>query len=318
ERRSLPFFEQLLIELLANLLDELLDARRMNASILHEALERDAGDLAADRIEAGENDRFRRVVDDEIDAGRQLERADVTAFASDDAALHVLAREIDDGDGVLRDVIRSHALNGHAEDLLGFEVAELVGFGLDALDDLRCFLLRLFDSEAGDLFELVALAFDQFLELVLTRFDLLLAFVERAVALLNFAHARIELCRLLVEIFLFLLEPLLRLLHFVAAFLRLAIEVAAHLQQFFFRLEVSFLDAGFRLLAGVLDDAIRGPAGLFDLRLAAFAIDSGPGQGGCNRAGNHAGHDTNQNRSNHSLLPVGRPAQRRKKSENPA
>src|SRR4051812_49788401 len=65
----------------------------MNAAVLHEALERDAGDLAADRIEAGEDDRFRRVVDDQVDARRQFERADVAAFASDDAALEVVARQ---------------------------------------------------------------------------------------------------------------------------------------------------------------------------------------------------------------------------------
>ena len=119
ERRGLPFLEQLLIELLADLLDQLLDARRMDAAVLHQALERDARDLAADRIEAGEDDRFRRVVDDEVDAGGQLERADVASLAADDAALHVFAREIDDGDRVLGDVVGGHALDGHAEDLLG-------------------------------------------------------------------------------------------------------------------------------------------------------------------------------------------------------
>ena len=136
EGSGFAFLEELLIELLPDLLDQLLDAGRMDAAVLHEALERDAGDLAADRIEAGEDDRFRRVVDDEVDAGGQLQRADVASFAADDAALHVFAREIDDGDRVLGDVVRGHALDGHAEDLARLQVAELVGFGLDALDDV--------------------------------------------------------------------------------------------------------------------------------------------------------------------------------------
>src|SRR5213078_1004569 len=93
EGGGLPFFEELLIELLAHLLDQLFDARRMNAAVLHEALERNAGDLAADRIEAGEDDRFRRVVDDEVDAGGELERADVASLAANDAALHVFTRQ---------------------------------------------------------------------------------------------------------------------------------------------------------------------------------------------------------------------------------
>ena len=36
---GLTFFEELLVKFLTNLLDQLFDARRMNASILHEALE---------------------------------------------------------------------------------------------------------------------------------------------------------------------------------------------------------------------------------------------------------------------------------------
>ena len=89
KRRRLPFLEQLLIELLPDFLDQLLDARRVNAPVLHQALERDACDLAADRIEAGEDHRFRRVIDDEVDAGGKLQRADVASFAADDPSLHV-------------------------------------------------------------------------------------------------------------------------------------------------------------------------------------------------------------------------------------
>src|SRR5205085_9383850 len=171
--------EQLFVELLPHLLHQLLDAGGVDASVLHEALERDAGDLAADGIEAGEDDRFGRVVDDEVDAGGQLQRADVAPFAADDAALHVLARQVDHRYGVLRDVVRGHALDGHAEDLAGALLSELVGFGLDALDDARGvelrfvldaadqLALRFLGAEACDLLDLVALLFDELLELVL-------------------------------------------------------------------------------------------------------------------------------------------------------
>ena len=115
----------------------------MDATVLHQPLQRDAGDLAADGIEAGEDHRLRRVVDDEVDAGSKLQRADVAAFTADDAALHVLAREIDHRDGVLRDVVGGHALNGHAEDFPGSHAAELICLGLDALDDVGRLELRL-------------------------------------------------------------------------------------------------------------------------------------------------------------------------------
>ena len=43
-----------------------------------------------------------RVVDDHVDAGRLLEAADVAPFAADDAALHVVRRQLDDRDGSSR------------------------------------------------------------------------------------------------------------------------------------------------------------------------------------------------------------------------
>ena len=74
-------------------------------------LERHPGDLAADAVEAGEDDRVRRVVDDEVDAGEVLQRADVAALAADDAALHVVGRELDDRDGRLGGVAGGEALH---------------------------------------------------------------------------------------------------------------------------------------------------------------------------------------------------------------
>ena len=47
-------------------------------------------DLAPHAVEARQDDRVRRVVDDEVDAGEVLQRADVAALAADDAALHVV------------------------------------------------------------------------------------------------------------------------------------------------------------------------------------------------------------------------------------
>src|SRR4029077_10585661 len=73
ERRGLTFLEQLLIELLPHLVYELLDAGGMDAAVLHEAFEGDAGDLAADRVEAGGGERLGGVVEHEGGAGRGVE-----------------------------------------------------------------------------------------------------------------------------------------------------------------------------------------------------------------------------------------------------
>ena len=55
-------------------------------------------DLPAHRVEAGEQDRLGGVVDDQVDAGDRLEGADVAALAADDAALHLVARQVQHAD----------------------------------------------------------------------------------------------------------------------------------------------------------------------------------------------------------------------------
>ena len=85
--------DDLRIDFLARLVDDLLDAARMDSSVGHELLQREPRDFAPHRVEAGDDDRVRRVVDDDVDTGRQLERADVSPFAPDDAALHFVIRQ---------------------------------------------------------------------------------------------------------------------------------------------------------------------------------------------------------------------------------
>src|ERR1041384_2313866 len=68
--------------------DDLLDATRMEAPVGDQALECEASHFAPHRIEARHDHGIRRVVDDHVHAGRGLERPDVAAFATDDAALH--------------------------------------------------------------------------------------------------------------------------------------------------------------------------------------------------------------------------------------
>ena len=73
------------LDLATRLRHHLLDARRVDAPIQDELGQRVARDLAADGIEAGEDDSLWRVVDDEVYAGRAFQRADVAPLAPDDA-----------------------------------------------------------------------------------------------------------------------------------------------------------------------------------------------------------------------------------------
>ena len=105
ERRLLSSFLNALVHELLGLLEHLLDARRVDAPVRDEVLHRDAADLATNRIEARDSHAFGRVVDDEVRARDLLERADVATFATDDAALEVVRRDLDGRNRVLDRVV---------------------------------------------------------------------------------------------------------------------------------------------------------------------------------------------------------------------
>ena len=78
------------VHLLARLLDLVLDAGRLHAAVLDEPLERDLCHGAAYRVEAREEHSAGRVVDDDLNTCRALERLDVAALLADDLTLHVV------------------------------------------------------------------------------------------------------------------------------------------------------------------------------------------------------------------------------------
>ena len=102
--------------------------------------------------------------------GRLLERADVASLAADDAALHLLVRQRDDGDRRLRGVVGGDALHDGGQDpsravlaLLGrvaLDVADAVlRLGLRLVHDLADqSLARLGRAQAGDALQLAELA----------------------------------------------------------------------------------------------------------------------------------------------------------------
>ncbi len=92
--------------------------------------------MRAERIERGEDDRARRVVDDQLDAGGLFERADVAPLAADDAPLHVVAREIDDRHGRLDRGVGGAALDGVGDDVLRAGGGGFAGFRLETLDEV--------------------------------------------------------------------------------------------------------------------------------------------------------------------------------------
>ena len=110
--RFFPFFLKVDVHLLLDLVDDLLDARRVDAPVGDQPLQGQPRDLPAIGIVGRDQHRLRRVVHDEVDAGVQLERADVTSLAPDDPSLHVVGGQVDDGHRGLDGVVGGQALDG--------------------------------------------------------------------------------------------------------------------------------------------------------------------------------------------------------------
>src|SRR5207237_6950579 len=166
ERRGFSLAAHALFHLPLHLFHHLLDSCRMNAAICDQTLDGLARDLTAERIEGGEDDGARRVVDDQLDAGRRFERADVAPFAADDPAFHVVAGEVHDRHGRFDRVLGGAALDGVGDDLLGTLRGGLARFRLEALHEIggvapgirldlfQQQLARLFGREAGHALQL--------------------------------------------------------------------------------------------------------------------------------------------------------------------
>ena len=166
----------------------------MDAAVGDQPLDRLLRDLAAVGIEAGEDDRARRVVDDQVDAGGELEGADVAPFTPDDAPLEVVARQVDDRHGRFDGVLRAAALDRLGDVLLGpvdrgfarlgVEPLQEVGgvvprFALDLPDQQ---ILGFIGGQAGDAFELVLVLRDELLAFGRRRGGRALAFGQGPVA----------------------------------------------------------------------------------------------------------------------------------------
>ena len=126
-RRLLAHVLDRSVDLLLRLLHDLLDAPRMDAAVGDELGERHARNLAAHRIEAGDDHRIRRIIDDDVDAGGELEGADVSPLAADDATLHLVVGQRHRRLADLGRVLGGDALHGERHDLLRLAVGVALG-----------------------------------------------------------------------------------------------------------------------------------------------------------------------------------------------
>jgi hypothetical protein len=143
ERGLLADLDDVVLDLRARLVVRLLDPRRVDAPVGQQLLERQPCDLAAHAVEAGQDDRAGRVVDDEVDAGEHLEGADVAPLAADDSALQVVGLERDDRHRRLRRVAAGQPLHARRQDAAGAPVGVAARLLLDLADELRAVVAQL-------------------------------------------------------------------------------------------------------------------------------------------------------------------------------
>ena len=292
------------VDLGPGLLHDILDASRVDPAVADELGQGEAGDLAADRVEAAEHDRVRGVVDDEVDARGLLEGADVAALAADDAALHLIGRDRHGRDGGLCRVVHHDPLDGSDDDVASAIVSALTRCPLDGPDEAdRVVLgllahlfdedrLRLLGGESADALEGLDLLGSRRSELTALVLELLLALEQLAAAL--FQHVRA-----LVQLLVALQEAALEVGHVVPLGATFLIELAMEADLLFLGLEDELLLLGPRLGHDALGLLGRGLDGLGCDEAARHEADDEPANG------HHEEDDRHDDGFVHLSLPSG-------------
>ncbi len=220
-----------------------------------------------------------------------LQGADVAALAADDAALDLVALDVEHRDGVLDGRFRRYALNRGHDDALGLlrcghlglldglvdeRGGFALGFGLHVLDQD---VLGILGTHARDLLEagvLLAHHLIDLLLLVLEDLELVLHLLLQAVVFTVFVF---QFALLVLEVLLDLLGALLALRKFLVALIDLSVVLALELYELLLGLQDAFL----------LDHLTFG-LGLLEGDLAAFAdrrLDHEVRDEGVDRNGGH-------------------------------
>ena len=268
ERRLLASLLDLLVHELFGLRVHLFDASGMNAAVGDEVFHGDAANFTTNGIEARNGYALRRVVDEQVYARKLLEAANIATFATDNAALQVVGRNVDGFHRGFGRVIGGDALNCEAQDfarlLVGFSLGTLLGLANNGgafMRDLIAkvveqFLLRLFGRHAGDMLEAHIYFLNGTVQIALTTLDLTLHGRELMLA-------GIEALDAAINGFLALRNAVFGGTNFLHALFVLSLSFLLHLEHFVFGFNHSFAAHGFCL-------ALRLRYHLFSLFMGAF------------------------------------------------
>ena len=305
---ALPDLDDLLLDLLLDLCHDLLDACWVDAAVGDELVECESCDFAAHGVESREDDRLGGIVDDDLDAGCGLQGPDVASFASDDAALYLVALDVEDRDGILDGCFGCDTLDrgyddsfglfrgGHLGLLDGFvDIGGGFGLGL-GLHVLHEDVLGLLGAHSGDLFEADVLFASHLVDLLLLVLDELHLVLHLLLEPVVFPEPVFQVALLVLEVLFELFDALFALCEFLISFVDLSVVFAFQLDKLLLGLKDSLL----------LDHLGFG-FGLLECSFASFAdgiLDHEVDNDGVNYDGNHRGDTCCQNGDIHCTLRV--------------
>src|SRR5882672_10731436 len=111
DRSLLPFFPDDTVDFLSRLDDNFFDASGVNPAVGNQFREGESGDLAPNGVETGNGNRIGSIVDDDVDAGRRLERPNVSTFAANNSTLHLFVGQGNNGDDDVGNLLGGASLN---------------------------------------------------------------------------------------------------------------------------------------------------------------------------------------------------------------
>ena len=141
EQDPLAFLINFLRNFTGYLLNNLFDPRRMNPAVEDKPLQRRPRNFFADRIKTGNDDRFRRIVNDDIRPRKRFQSADISSFAADYPAFHFVAGQTDGRNRNIAGRFRCKPLNRRNQNIARPFFCRKLGFLLDLVDDNKRIML---------------------------------------------------------------------------------------------------------------------------------------------------------------------------------
>ncbi len=240
------------------------------------------------RVEAGNDDRLGRVVDDEVDSGGRFDGPDISSLPADDASLHFVGGQRHNADGFFGDEVSGIALNGQGQNLLGLLVGGFPSFVLDLLDPLCGIMTGLalhslhevffgfFGAHPRNFFQPIRLLQDQLLDILFPGLEPVFLLPEVLVSPPELFVLGVNLRGFPLEVFLFLEQPFFLGQDFPTHFPRFLLPVGFGLEDRVLGLDDGLLADGVRLFSGLLQDLLGSAFGVSYPGLGQLAPQQDP------------------------------------------